>query len=193
MGIGQLGQMSKMPISPNVYLSQSSHAFNAICPKQAYHLTQASICPKCSFAPIAQRCPFALVLIFPGAHFPPMSIRPNVHRSQMPTCLKCRFALVLIFPSAHFSPLPTCPNAQRSQSAHLVQSAHLPQIAYSFALVLIFLGAHFTQVPIFSPNAHLPQCSSVPKCLFSQTLICPSPHMLISPKHVPFAQGYMTI
>ena len=51
---------SKVPISPNIHLSQFPHA----------HLSQTPICPnKCSFTLIAQS-PFALVLVFPGAHFP---------------------------------------------------------------------------------------------------------------------------
>ena len=77
-------------------------------------------------------------------------------------------------PNAHFPPMPTCHNAHRSQSAHLLHSAHLPW--YSLILVSIY-----PKCPAFAPNAHLPQCSSVPKCPFPQMSICPSPHMPPTP------------
>ena len=95
------------------------------------------------------------------------------------------FALVFISSGGHFPPMPTCPNVHRSQNAHLLHSAHLPQMP-------ICSGAHFSWCPFppkcpFAPNAHLPQCLSVPKCPFPQMFICASPHMppmLICP-HLP--------
>ena len=138
----------KMPISSNVHLSQSSHA----------HLSQTPICPKCSFAPIAQ-CPFALVLIFPGGHFPPMpichqlpSIAPISIGPKVPIC----FTVPICFINA---------NVIRSQSAHLLHSAHLPHKC-PFALALIFPGVHLPQVPIcfqcpLAPKLIGPKCSFV--------------------------------
>ena len=60
------------------------------------------------------KCPFVLVLIFPGASFPQMPICPNVHRSQSAHLPPMPFALVLIFPGAHFPQVQICPNAAGS-------------------------------------------------------------------------------
>ena len=96
---------------PNVHRSQSAHL---------PHKCQYSSVPMCSFSP---QCPFALVLIFSGAHFPqcplaPMSIGPNVHIcSTVPICLInahllwCSFFLASIYPKCPFAPnahLPQC-------------------------------------------------------------------------------------
>ena len=169
----------KCSLAPNIHLSQSPHA----------HLFQTPICPKCSFTPIAQ-CPFALVLVFPGAHFPLKPTCLNVHPPQSAHLLQsahlpqllihsgthfswCRFP-----PSAHFPPMLTCPNVHRSQGAHYRPTPKCPfaantclPLCCSFFLVSIFFKCKF------APNAHLSLCPSV-----SKVLVC----LIKCPKY-PFA------
>ena len=110
---------------------------------------------------IFPKCPFALVLIFPGAHLPqilifpnsqfapssflPFALCPGAHLPQVPICLKCSFTL-----NSPYLQMPIC------HSAH-----HFPK-------------SPFVPVPT-SPNAHLPQVpnSPGPKCLGPS--ICPGP------------------
>ena len=177
MGIGQLGQMSKMPISPNANLSQSSHAFNAICPKQAYHLTQTSICPKCSFAPIAQQCPFAMVLIFPGAHFPPMSIDPKCPFASNVNLPWCSFFLVPISPQC--PPQPQCSTFPKCPFG--------PKCSFAANSLLVCPGTNFSWCS-FSPSAHIfPQCSSIPSAYFPKRSFVPVPTCPLVPNtsHLP--------
>ena len=142
---------SKVPISPNIHLYPFPHA----------HLSQTPICPKCSFTPIAQ-CPFALVLVFPGAHFPLKPTCPNVHRSQsahLPQFADLpwfSFFLVCICSKCPFSPnahLPQCPLlVHRCPLCSKVPICR----KYLFALVLIFPGARFPQRPICSQSPLAP-------------------------------------
>ena len=128
----------KMLIYPNIHLSQSPHA----------HLSQTPICPKWSFAPIAQ-CPLALVLVFPGAHFP-----PNAHLPHLPQLLICSGAHFLwcpFGPNAHFFPMPTCPNVHRCQ------------------------GAHYAPKCPFAANTCLPWCSLFLEPIFSKCPLAPMP------------------
>ena len=89
---------AEMPIGPKVPVSQVSICFSpqhAHLPQSAYLPISALmlICPKC---PLAQLCPFFLVLICPML---PMPICPNAYiGSKVP-----------ISPNLHFSQAPTCP------------------------------------------------------------------------------------
>ena len=170
------GQMSKMPISPiclfvPVLTCFQCHLFQTGLPFDAnIHLPKVLICPNCPAMPICFGAHFS------WCPFPPMSIRPNVHRSQMPICLKCRFALVLIFPSAHFSPMPICPNAQRSQSAHLVQKC-----SFAANSLLVCPGTNFSWCS-FSPSVHIfPQCPLDPMLIGPKVPIFPNAHLFQSP------------
>ena len=154
-----------------------------ICPKhpffQTAHLPKLPICPN---------CPFAMVLVSPGAHFPLKPTSPNVHRSQNAyLLLSAHLPQLLICPGAHFagehlpqmpiSPLMlTCPNAHRSQGAHYTPKCSFAAISLPACPGVHFPGAHFSQVPI-APKAHLPLCPSA-----SIVLVCP----IKCPKY-PFA------
>ena len=133
----------KVPIHPNVHSSQSSHALND-------HLSHILICPK---------CPFALVLIFPGSHFP-----PSAHLPQMPTCIK----------------------AHRSQSAHLPQNAHFLKCPFVPVPICPFVPNTHLPKMLICPNCSMPICSGAQFswCLFPLMPIrsrCPLAPMSISP------------
>ena len=130
------------------------------------------ICPNCSFTPIAQS-PFALVLVFPSAHFSLKPTCPNVHRFQNTHLLQSvRLPQLLICPGAHFSWCPFALNAIFPQSSRakmsiigakvliMLQSAHLPQIP-------VCPGALVSWCP-FSPGAHLPPMPTCPNAHWSQ-------------------------
>ena len=150
--------VSTCPFVPNTHLPKV-----LICPnspmliRSGAHFSRWSLPPNAHLAPIStcsnvhrsqsahlpHKCSFALVLIFPGAHFPqcpfapecplaPMSIRPKVPIcSTVPVCPGAHLSWCLFTRSAqHFPPMPTCPNVHRSQ---------MPI---------------FSKVPI-SPNVHL--------------------------------------
>ena len=171
----QSSSVSKCPFAPKCPLPQMPN-----CPSP--HML---ICPKHPFAPIVQ-CPFALVLIFPGGHFPqcpriaPMSIGPKV-----PICLInahllwCSFFLVSIYPKCPFA--PKCPFPQMSicPSPHMLSTPIFPKYPFSPKCPFAYLPwCSFFLVPIFhkyafAPNAYLPQSSSVPKSPFAQKGFAP--------------------
>ena len=165
----------KMSIHPNVHLSQSPHALNA-------HLSHIGL-------PICPKDPFALVLIFPGGHFPPSAHLPqNAHFLKCPfvSVLTCSFVLnthlpkVLICPNCpmpirsgvHLSwwlcpPMPIC---HQLGYQVLPQCPSVPKCPFAsqcpFGLVLVFPGAHLPPMPI------CPQCPLSPMSIGSNVPIC---------------------
>ena len=162
------------------------------------------MCPKCSFAPIAQ-CPFALggLLIFPGAHFPQCPLAPTFIGPKVPIR-----STVLIFPNCRFSLVPIFAQCPFSPNAHLPQCPLVPRC--SFASKCPFAAntcmpwcANFSWRPFspsayWSPNAHMPQYPSVPKVLvcsikcpkypFAQLLLKLRPFLLVPiflKRHLP--------
>ena len=87
------------------HLSQIGQPFD-----QNTHLLKLLICPNCSFA---------LVLIFPGGHFPPMFISPKCSFASIVDLLWCSFFLVPISPNCPFSP-----------NAHLPQCSSFPKCPF---------------------------------------------------------------
>ena len=191
----------KVPICPkvldsqNVHLPQSPHA----------HLSQTNICPKCSFALIAQ-CPFALggLLIFPGAHFPPNALLPQY--PLVPKCpfapnadlLWCAFFLGSIFAKCPLSPnvhLPQCPSFARCPFSPKWPFA--PNTCLHWCSFLLVLNFPKCQFPF---NAHLPQCPTAviiapifPGGHFSQVPIYPTllrAHLLYIPNPNQNSNGF---
>ena len=146
--------------APNIHLSQFPHA----------HLFQTPICPNCSFSPIAQS-PFALLLVFPGAHFPLKLTCPNAHQSQNTHLLQ----------SAHLSQLLICPGAHFFWCPFAL-NAHFPPMLTSPNVHYWSQGAHYAPKYPFAANTSLLWCSCFlvpifPKCPFARNAclsLCPS-------------------
>ena len=170
----------KMPICPSPHMLSMPFVQIRLPFDPNTHLPKGFICPN---------CPFALVLIFSGAHFPPTPICPNVHRSQMKIYLNCRFVLMLIFPSAHLPHMPIFPNAHLTKCSSFRKCPFGPKCSFAanslpvcpgtnFSWCSISASAHLPPIPTCpkahrSQSAHLPQNAHFPKCSYVPILTCP--------------------